>query len=54
MQADGGSGKSLCTELRDSSLTGSQANVGKVSLKEVKSKGGSVRASILELKEAKL
>lgn len=34
MQAEGGSGKSLRTELRDSSLTGSQANVGKVSLKE--------------------
>lgn len=41
MQAEGGSGKSLCTELRSV-------------LKKMGSKGGSVRMSILEFKEAKL
>lgn len=41
MQAEGGGGESLCTELR-------------AVLKKMRSKGGSLRTSILEFKEAKL
>ena len=49
MQAEGGSGQSLHTQLEECSLTCSQAKVGKVSLEE---DGGSVRTSILEFQEA--